>query len=47
MTTMLYKSDKLEMILDLPYYDYAFSDLGVGINHDKDMEAVRKKLPIL
>ena len=44
---MLEKSIKLEMILDMPYYDYAFSALDVEINHDKDMEAVQKNLPIL
>ena len=39
---MLEKSDKLEMILDMPYYDYAFSALAVEINVDEDMESVKK-----
>ena len=47
LATMWEKSDKLEMILDMPYYDYAFSALAVEINVDEDMEAVRKKLSIL
>ena len=39
---MLEKSIKLEMILDMPYYDYDFSTLGVEINVDNDDEALKK-----
>ena len=43
LTTMLEKSGKLEMILDLTYYDEDFSALVVEINIDKDEEALNKK----
>ena len=44
---MLEKSDKLEMILDRPYYHYAFSALAVEINVDNNDNVVKKKLSIL
>ena len=45
LATMLDKSGKLEMILDLTYYDDAFSALVVEINIDKDEGALNKNAP--
>ena len=47
LATMLDKSDKLEMILDLTDYDDAFAALVAEINVDKDEDALNRKAPDL
>ena len=47
LATMLEKSGKLEVILDLPYYDDYFAALVAEINADKYEETLNKTAPNL